>query len=259
MMKNVLKRILFFSVLVLVYFGFLLFTLETRVAASTMNTQDYLNEEYFEEVKRISKEFDVDPYLIAAIIKQESNWNPVQTGGGLMQVSWDLYNTIGIEAKNKKGEIVYHQIGPDFERFNVENNIKYGVMKISNLLELFDGNVEKTIQAYNFNLSGYMQLYYPKEWENGQWLKYREDARKYYAEAEQGWEMSRSASSYCFSDEKEMDYDIPQYGDTCYIENVMRYYIPLKELEKKQKEKERNMLIEQLNNTYIFKQFNFSV
>lgn len=87
----------------------------------------------------------VDPYLVAAIIREESqyDWRAVSRVGaiGLMQVMPATANSVaqrfGLPA-----------VGRD-DLFDQETNIRIGVHYVEQLLEQFSGNVAHTIASYN--------------------------------------------------------------------------------------------------------------
>lgn len=87
----------------------------------------------------------VDPYLVAAIIREESqyDWRAVSQVGaiGLMQVMPGTANTVaqrlGLPAVGRE------------DLFDQETNIRIGVRYVEQLLEQFSGNVAYTIASYN--------------------------------------------------------------------------------------------------------------
>ncbi len=87
----------------------------------------------------------VDPYLVAAIIREESqyDWRAVSRVGaiGLMQVMPGTANTVaqrlGLPAVGRE------------DLFDQETNIRIGVHYVEQLLEQFSGNVAYTIASYN--------------------------------------------------------------------------------------------------------------
>jgi soluble lytic murein transglycosylase len=87
----------------------------------------------------------VDPYLIAAIIREESqyDWKAVSRVGaiGLMQVMPDTANAVA----QRNG---FPSITRD-DLFDQETNIRIGVYYVQRLLEQFSDNVVQTIAAYN--------------------------------------------------------------------------------------------------------------
>lgn len=87
----------------------------------------------------------VDPYLVAAIIREESqyDWRAVSQVGaiGLMQVMPGTANTVaqrlGLPAVGRE------------DLFDQETNVRIGVRYVEQLLEQFSGNVAYTIASYN--------------------------------------------------------------------------------------------------------------
>lgn len=100
---------------------------------------------YSEEVHKYSKEFNLDPLLVFAVIKAESNFDryAVSSKGakGLMQVT----DKTGIWAAEKIGI-------KDFTPANMfvsETNIRIGCWYLSKLKKQFDGDIVLAITAYN--------------------------------------------------------------------------------------------------------------
>jgi len=103
---------------------------------------------YSEYVEKYAKEYDIDPFLIYAIIKAESNFKKdveSKSGAvGLMQVmndtAEDIAKELGIEYNDKEQ---LHE--PDI-------NIQIGVAYFSILLKRYDDNVSLALAAYNAGL-----------------------------------------------------------------------------------------------------------
>jgi soluble lytic murein transglycosylase-like protein len=109
------------------------------------------NNQYVDEiaiaVERFSKEFSVSPYLILAIIQNESNFKPGAVGSagekGLMQVSEIAYQEVKRVYPEKVNNINY-------DNFNgVFDNIKIGVLYYKRCLNYYDGSARKALAAYN--------------------------------------------------------------------------------------------------------------
>jgi soluble lytic murein transglycosylase len=87
----------------------------------------------------------VDPYLVAAIIREESqyDWRAVSRVGaiGLMQVMPATANTV---AQQYRFPAVARE-----DLFDQETNIRIGVRYVEQLLGQFSGNIVYTIAAYN--------------------------------------------------------------------------------------------------------------
>jgi len=98
---------------------------------------DYRDTEYFHSIvhEKASK-YNLDPLLVKAVIKTESNWNEraVSRKGamGLMQLMPSTANDMNVR-----------------NPFNPEENIEGGVRYLRNLLERFNGDLTLALAAYN--------------------------------------------------------------------------------------------------------------
>lgn len=103
---------------------------------------------YSEYVEKYAKENYVDPYIIYAIIKAESNFNPnVKSQSdaiGLMQLLEDT----ALEVSNTINE----ENITEQELYNPETNIKLGVTYYAYLLNRYGGNNFLALAAYNAGL-----------------------------------------------------------------------------------------------------------
>lgn len=101
-------------------------------------------QDYSEYVEKYAKENNVDPLLIYAIIKAESNFDYEAVSGrgatGLMQL---MDNTAKEVATNEAVEYVSNE-----SLFDPEVNIKLGVKYFANLIEVFNNNAV-ALAAYN--------------------------------------------------------------------------------------------------------------
>lgn len=100
---------------------------------------------YREHILNYSQEYGVDPYLVAAVIKAESNFkNKAQSeknAKGLMQLMDETAKWISVQLKDE-----------DFKIENIyepEVNIRYGCWYLNNLGKEFNGNVNLVLAAYN--------------------------------------------------------------------------------------------------------------
>ncbi|MCM8710357.1 lytic transglycosylase domain-containing protein [Clostridium sp. SYSU_GA19001] len=100
---------------------------------------------YTEWILRYSKEYDLSPYLVAAVIKTESNFKPKAKSNkgayGLMQITSLTGEWAAKEMKieNYKEDML---LEPEF-------NIKMGCWYIDNLKKEFKGNMDLVLAAYN--------------------------------------------------------------------------------------------------------------
>lgn len=100
---------------------------------------------YRENVLKYSARYNIDPYLVFAIIKAESNFNPKavsrKSAKGLMQIT-DKTGAWGAE-KTK-----IENFDTD-DLYDPEININIGCWYLSNLMKEFNGNIDLVIAAYN--------------------------------------------------------------------------------------------------------------
>lgn len=122
--------------------------------------------EYKEVIYKYSKTYKIDPLLIFSIIKAESNFNryAVSSKGaiGLMQITPSTAEDISKQLRDK-----------NFKKENLLNpeiNIKYGCYYFRKMLDLFNGDVNLALMAYN---AGYGNV---NKWINrkGEYIKLEE-------------------------------------------------------------------------------------
>lgn len=98
---------------------------------------------YISEIKTAAGREELDPALVAAIIRQESNFDPEaksRVGAqGLMQIMPETWQHI---AEMKGGE------APD-NPYNIKDNLNYGCYYFSYLMDRFDGEIATALAAYN--------------------------------------------------------------------------------------------------------------
>lgn len=114
---------------------------------------------YEDIIIKYSREYNLDRYLVMAVISAESNFDETaqshKNAKGLMQVTDDTAQWIckkyGINAngaENDKNDKNTEKIkNPDF--FDPDTNIHIGCAYLEFLLDTFDGNVKNSIAAYN--------------------------------------------------------------------------------------------------------------
>jgi len=91
------------------------------------------------EISRASEQYGVDPGLINAVIRAESNYDPnaISPVGaqGLMQLMEGTAGDLGVE-----------------DRLDPSQNIQGGTQYLAQLAERFGGDVDKTLAAYNWGI-----------------------------------------------------------------------------------------------------------
>ena len=104
-------------------------------------------------MEKYSEENGLDKYLVYAVIKAESNFNPnVKSNAdarGLMQ----LMEETAVERSN----VIENEDIEAYDSYDPETNIKLGTSYLSYLLELYDGNTVLAIIAYNAGLGNVKQ------------------------------------------------------------------------------------------------------
>jgi soluble lytic murein transglycosylase len=99
---------------------------------------------YWETVQRYSEERGLDPYLVAALIRQESTFNPrVRSHAGARGLMQIIPSTGQILARQEKRRY------DAAELYNPEINIRYGTRYLKDVLESFGGRVDYALASYN--------------------------------------------------------------------------------------------------------------
>jgi len=97
---------------------------------------------YESYIVKYSKEYGVDPALVAAVIMQESRFNPSAVSGagaqGLMQFMPGTAATMAREVGRTSYDI-----------FDAETSVQFGAAHIRDLLVKYNGNVDAALAGYN--------------------------------------------------------------------------------------------------------------
>lgn len=113
---------------------------------------------YESEITHASSEHGVDPFLVAAIIRSESSWDPAvvssQGAVGLMQLMPETAQDMAAMG------LVDDRDFPIDQLTEPAVNIEYGCAYLSYLLSYFNGAIDRAIAAYNAgmgNVDGWTQ------------------------------------------------------------------------------------------------------
>ncbi|AQS02977.1 membrane-bound lytic murein transglycosylase D precursor [Clostridium beijerinckii] len=109
----------------------------------TRNSESALSNKSGADIKKIysavddaAKKYGVDPNLILAVIKQESDFDPNSTSGvgaaGLMQIMPENFSHLGIT-----------------DGYDVEQNVNGGTKLLKEYLDKYNGSSELALMAYN--------------------------------------------------------------------------------------------------------------
>ncbi|HEY7817184.1 MAG TPA: transglycosylase SLT domain-containing protein, partial [Vicinamibacteria bacterium] len=99
---------------------------------------------YWEPIERYSVERGLDPYLVAAVIRQESTFNPrVRSHAGARGLMQILPSTGKILARQEK--LRYNAS----DLYDPEINIRYGTRYLKDVLGSFGGRVDYALASYN--------------------------------------------------------------------------------------------------------------
>lgn len=155
--------------------------------------------QYDNLINKYATKFNVDKNMIRAIICQESSANEKALTGvaaGLMQIHATLESEF-----ISFGRKYFGQTWTLADRYDPEKNIAFGTFKFRNTLDHYKGDYIKALQGYTFSYYSLDKLIaeYPTDW-----LHHRSEMAYY-----NGYYQSTGNSSY---------------GDSKYIENVLRYY-----------------------------------
>lgn len=133
------------TIIILLALGFILFKI-VRVQDIILKAMYPI--EYSDYVEKYATENNIDKYLIYAIIKAESNFNPDVTSGsgakGLMQ----LMEETAVERSNE----IHEETIETHDLYDPKTNIELGTSYFAYLLGLYDNNIILALTAYNAGL-----------------------------------------------------------------------------------------------------------
>lgn len=148
-MTKKLITILTFIIIILL----LLFVLLKIVRIQDIILKKIYPTKYSEYVEKYSEENDLDKYLVYALIKTESNFDPEvkssSNARGLMQLMQETAVEMSNNLENESVEL--------YDLYDPETNIKLGTTYLSYLLNLYDDNMVLAITAYNAGMGNVEQ------------------------------------------------------------------------------------------------------
>jgi soluble lytic murein transglycosylase len=99
---------------------------------------------YWETIERYSAERGLDPYLVAALIRQESTFNPrVRSSKGALGLMQILPSTGRLLARQERLRYDAKAL------YDPETNIRYGTLYLKDVLGSFGGRVDYALASYN--------------------------------------------------------------------------------------------------------------
>ncbi|MEQ8189788.1 MAG: lytic transglycosylase domain-containing protein [Candidatus Eremiobacterota bacterium] len=109
---------------------------ENKEVNTIAKSPDEKENKYDDFIIKASENYNIDPNLLKAMIKKESEFNPNKKSGagarGLLQLMPKTAKSLGVK-----------------KPFDPEQSINGGAKYISQLLNKYDGNLEKSLAGYN--------------------------------------------------------------------------------------------------------------
>lgn len=140
MSKKIIKRMI-----ILIFLLIAIFILIRVVRIQDIILKKVYPIQYSEYVEQYSTQNQLDKYMIYAIIKAESNFNPnvksQSNAIGLMQLLE--------ETANERSNVIDEQKVTEQDLYNPELNIKLGTSYYAYLLKHYEGNNVLALTAYN--------------------------------------------------------------------------------------------------------------
>ena len=94
-------------------------------------------------VKNVAQAEGLDPNLLMAVIKTESNFNPRAKSSAQCKGLMQLKDSTAAEVAEELG------MGQNFDVYDIETNIRLGARYLKKMLKKFNGNVKLALAAYN--------------------------------------------------------------------------------------------------------------
>lgn len=133
-MKILRNLLIFFILILIIYFiVFHVFGLKTVIM------KKIYPQKYAEYVNTYAEQYNVDPLIVFAIIKAESNFNPEAKSHNQAQGLMQLMESTASEVSNEENINLY----------DAETNIKLGTCYFAKLLEKYNFQLGIALAAYN--------------------------------------------------------------------------------------------------------------
>ena len=199
---------------------------------TALSSQKYIKAaEYLEYAKKWGEKYGLDPYLIIAIIAQESSGIPDNSAGsiggqGLMQIEKGAYLNKTITCEYLDGST--EQVVASMQNLdNPDINIQIGCHLLRSHIDNYNGNLLAALQGYNYGPGGIRRCisYYLSEGKNTDQMYCgisQEEYVNYLATNDTGWLGAREwySSGGCTAFGPISSYA----GDPNYLSNIFRFY-----------------------------------
>lgn len=141
--------VLFIILVILLFVGGIVYIYRDVIAdnAKKISPNNFTYPTKYEEyVLKYSKEYDIDPRFIFAIINTESHFDPNATSDvgarGLMQIMEDAYDWIKFRLDDQRDHTYDDMYDPEL-------NIQYGTYMLKYLYDKFDNSYQLAAAAYH--------------------------------------------------------------------------------------------------------------
>lgn len=122
---------------------FVMLGLTTYYYIPMMFADEVIPLQYTAFIVKYSQKYNVDPCLVAAVIMQESRFNPkAQSFAGAQGLMQFMPGTAATMAK-ETGR------WPNYDIFDAETSVEFGAAHLRDLLGMYNGSVELALYAYN--------------------------------------------------------------------------------------------------------------
>lgn len=180
--------------------------------------------DYWDKIVQYSNEFGLDPYLVRAMIQQESGANPTNDNGsayGLMQWEYTANGT-EIEVEDANGQKVkITGITKEALVASVDLQLRAGCAELKKNLIAFKSNLSATLVGYNFGIAGCLttlNYHISSHTTNlNNLITTMTDEIKIYVES--------GDITWVTDDDRQKYRDARNAGDPQYIEHILQYYV----------------------------------